>query len=262
MNKNNHIAKKSLGQNFLIDKNMILKIIKHINPNENEKIVEVGPGHGALTDHLSKSVNNLILVELDNNLVNSLYEKYSNSKNIKIVHGNILKIDWNKFLPIDKIVGNLPYNISSQIIIKMFEYHDKINLAIITIQKEFAERLISAPKSKKYGILSVYSQLYCDAKILFKIPNQVFRPIPKVESAVIEMKFHKNLKYEINDLGFFHKIIRTAFNQRRKQLKNSLGVFYSTDLKDKFDWKLRAEAIDLKGYYYLYKLLKNREINS
>lgn len=259
MKKKYYIAKKSLGQNFLIDKNMILKIIKHIDPKDNEKIVEVGPGQGALTDYLLQSGGKLILVELDSNLAKLLSDKYSNSKNIKVVEGNILKIDWNEFLPIDKIVGNLPYNISSQIIIKMFQHHDKINSAIITIQKEFAERLVSAPKSKKYGILSVYSQLYCDAKILFKIPNQVFRPIPKVESAVIEMKFHKNLKYEIDNLEFFHKIIRTAFNQRRKQLKNSLGVFYSKDLKDKFDWKLRAEAIDLKGYYYLYKLFKDGE---
>lgn len=257
MNSQDHIAKKSLGQNFLIDKNMILKIIKYIDPKDNEKIVEIGPGFGALTDHLSQSVGNLVLIELDTKLADLLNEKYSDNKNIKVIKGNILKIDWKIFLPIDKIVGNLPYNISSQIIIKMFQHRKKINSAIITIQKEFAERLVSAPKSKKYGILSVYNQLYCDAKILFKISNQVFRPIPKVESTLIEMKFNKKLKYKIDDLDFFHKIVRTAFNQRRKQLRNSLSVFYRPDLKDKFDWKLRAEAIDLKGYFNLYKLLIN-----
>ena len=254
MNPKEHIAKKSLGQNFLIDKNIILKIIKYIDPIKNEKIVEIGPGLGALTDHLSKSVNNLILVEFDTELANLLKEKYSNSKNVVVIEGDILKIDWEQFLPIDKMIGNLPYNISSQIIIKMFQYHEKINLALITIQKEFAERLVATPKSKKYGILSVYSKLYCDVKILYKIPNQVFRPIPKVKSAVVEMKFHKKLKYKIDDLDFFHKIIRTAFNQRRKQLKNSLNVFYKEKFKDKFDWKLRAEAVDIDGYYELYKL--------
>jgi len=254
LNPNEHIAKKSLGQNFLIDKNIILKIIKYIDPKMDETIVEIGPGLGALTNYLAESVNNLLLIEYDTELAKLLKNKYLESENVSVIEGDILKVDWEQFLPIDKMIGNLPYNISSQIIIKMFQYRERIKSSLITIQKEFAERLVAKPRSKKYGILSVYSKLYCDAKLLYKIPNQVFRPIPKVESAVVELKFHKKLKYKIDNLDFFHKIIRTAFNQRRKQLKNSLGVFYKEEYKDKFDWKLRAEAIDLDGYYELYKL--------
>lgn len=247
-------AKKSLGQNFLIDKNIILKIVKFINPGENDKIVEVGAGQGAITEYLAEQSKDLLLIELDYELANLLKDKYSNKKNVSIIEGDILKIDWNDFLPINKMVGNLPYNISSQIIIKMFANYDKIDSSIIMLQKEFADRLVAEPKSKKYGILSVYSKLYCDAELLFKISNQVFRPIPKVESAVVELKFHKRLKYAIDDLDFFHKIIRTAFNQRRKQIKNSLSEFYRDEFADRFDWKLRAEAIDIDGYFKLYQM--------
>ena len=213
--------KKSLGQHFLIDLNIAQAIADTLDNYKNTPILEVGPGMGVLTQYLLSKGHDLTVVELDHESIEYLQENFPELKG-HILEEDFLKLDLSKLFSGNFcVIGNYPYNISSQIFFKVLDYKDHIPCCSGMIQKEVAERMASGPGNKNYGILSVLMQAWYDIEYLFTVPEHVFEPPPKVKSAVIRMTRNK-----VTDLGcseqLFKQIVKTSFNQRRKTLRNSL----------------------------------------
>lgn len=213
-------AKKHLGQHFLTDLNIARKIATSLQLQTEMPVLEVGPGMGVLTQFLLEDKNiNLSVVEIDTESVDFLHQHYPS---LPIIEGDFLKLDLkNYFTTPFCVVGNFPYNISSQIFFKVLENKNQIPCTVGMIQKEVAERLAEPPGSKTYGILSVLLQAYFDIEYLFTVNENVFQPPPKVKSAVIRLT-RNNRDSMACDEKLFTTVVKTAFNQRRKQLRNSL----------------------------------------
>lgn len=247
--------KKSLGQHFLTDENIIQKIADAIPADPRHRVIEIGPGTGALTEVLIKRFEDLLVVELDERAIEILEHKF---EDLEIHHQNVLDVDWRSLSAgKDKthVVGNLPYYITSQILFSLLENRRLLSDALLMMQKEVAERLVSDIRTKEYGILSVQTQLMCTPEILFPVSRHCFRPQPNVESAVVKLTFDKpDLQCSDQDLK---KVVRTAFNQRRKKLSNALKPIVSKDqLPEGFDFDKRAEAWDPSMYEKLTARLK------
>lgn len=238
-------AKKKLGQHFLLDKNIAKKIVDLLDC-KNNNVLEIGPGMGILTDILIKKEINLITIELDEESVHYLKSRYT-KKSIKIIQADFLKINFSDYFKSKiSIIGNFPYNISSQILFKVFENKNKITQLTGMFQMEVAER-ICALNGRKRGILSVLIQSFFNVKYCFTVNENVFNPIPKVKSAVI--KIDRNNRKELNcNESKFIKIVKSAYNQRRKTLKNSLKKFDLDDLKLNEILKKRAEDISVENF--------------
>ena len=250
--------KKFLGQNFLVDDNISRKIVKQLDLKDTDTVLEIGPGQGALTKHLAGFCKKYIAIEIDKNIAESLEVKYKDK--VKIINWDFLKFDLSQFKKPIKIIGNLPYNIASEILFRLFEHRDKIECAVLMVQKEFARRLVANPNSKEYGIMSVQTQVFCKPKILFNVPPTVFFPKPKVESSVIKLDF-TNDNYNLLNRDSFKLLVRTAFGKRRKILKNSLKeLFEELELNfDEydlfFDFSRRAENVSINEYVQLSNLI-------
>ena len=239
--KNNIPIKKSWGQNFLIDNNTIIKIIKIINPTKKDTILEIGPGHGALTSKLLKLSKKLYTVEIDPLLCRMLKDKYNN---LNIVNEDILK--WQSDdIKYNKVVGNVPYNISSQIIFKFLS--KKWDIMVLMLQKELANRIVSTEGSKEYGKISVIVQNFCNVKYICDISKNVFHPKPKVDSGILLFKREKT-SIDIYEFSLF---IKQAFKQRRKKLKNNLKNICDLKLIENYA-NLRPEEISAKDYLILF----------
>jgi len=215
---------KRLGQNFLQDPNTIRKIVECLEADSRDIVVEIGPGTGALTGPLSLKYQNLYTLEIDTRAVELLLGKFPE---VNTIHGDVLDFDWAALAEkhsVDKIsvIGNLPYYITSQILFALLEAAPRIREAVIMMQYEVAERLVALPRSKQYGILSVATQLACRPQILFPVSRNVFYPRPDVRSAIVRLIFDVEGS-EKTDHAAVRKIIRAAFNQRRKTLRNSLS---------------------------------------
>ncbi|WP_138430615.1 16S rRNA (adenine(1518)-N(6)/adenine(1519)-N(6))-dimethyltransferase RsmA [Fodinibius saliphilus] len=233
--------KKSLGQHFLTDDNIIAKIADAIPAREGDRVVEIGPGTGALTESLVDQYKDIIAVELDQRAIEILEQKFDD---LEIRHENVLDIDWEE-LSIGKekthVVGNLPYYITSQILFSLLEHREVLSTALLMMQKEVAERIVADIRTKDYGILSVQTQLMATPEILFPVSRHCFSPQPNVESAVMKLTFDKGAM-ECSDKNL-KTVVRTAFNQRRKKLSNALKPIISKEkLPDGFDFDKRAEA--------------------
>lgn len=213
--------KKSLGQHFLIDENIARKIVESL-PDDVESILEIGPGTGVLTKYLlSRDNTKLLCIETDEEAVEFLIKKYPDIRN-KILHEDFLKSDLHKILQTKtSIIGNFPYNISSQIFFRILEHRENIDVVVCMIQKEVAERIASPPGNKKYGILSVLLQTYFDIKLLFSVNENVFTPPPKVKSAVIRL-IRNPEKPSPENTKLYFQIVKSGFNYRRKTLRNAL----------------------------------------
>lgn len=251
-------AKKSFGQNFLIDQNYIDKIISALNPKREETIVEIGAGRGALTEKLIESGANVIAIELDRDLVPLLRDEFAKYKNFKLVEIDALKID---FLQLTKdkgqrtkLVANLPYNISTAILQRLIGQRAAFSEMILMFQREVVERITAEPGTKERGFLSVLVEAYLETEKLFDIPPNAFRPVPKVWSAVVRLR-PKESSTENEDL--FRKIISAGFAQRRKTIlnnfKNAPEYLKMDDpeklLKDcEIDAKRRAETLTLEEW--------------
>ena len=214
--------KKKYGQHFLNNDDVAVKIIKFLKFETYKQVIEIGPGTGFLTKHILEKCNP-VLIEIDEEAVNLLKKKFPDIK--KIVLGDFLKIDLEKYLEKPTIIiGNFPYNISTQIIFKILKYKDDIQTIVGMFQKEVAERICSKPNSKKYGIISVFIQAYYNCNVILNVSNKNFTPPPKVESSVVEFK--RNTIKTLNcDEETFFKVVKMSFNQRRKKIKNSLKIF-------------------------------------
>lgn len=221
---------KSLGQNFLHDFNIVEKIVLSTGVTQEDTVIEVGPGLGVMTQCLAKIAKKVIVVEIDKKLIPVLEYIKSRYGNIEIIHSDILKLD-NKKDILDpycsgnvKVVANLPYYITTPIIMKFLEEDlDQIESLTFLVQKEVAERMTAKPGGKEYGSLSVAVGYFAEGKILFNVPPTVFTPKPEVDSSVIELKIRKESPYYLKDKAFFFKIVKAAFSQRRKTLANSIA---------------------------------------
>lgn len=219
---------KKFGQNFLIDDHVITKIINAAEITKNDLVLEIGPGIGTMTQYLAESAGKVIAVEIDKNLIPILGETLAEYDNVTIINEDILKLDINRLVeeendgkPI-KVVANLPYYITTPIIMGLFESHVPVSSITVMVQKEVADRMQTGPGSKEYGALSLAVQYYAEPKIVANVPPNCFMPRPKVGSAVICLTRHQNPPVTTLDEKLMFRLIRASFNQRRKTLSNSL----------------------------------------
>ncbi len=251
-------AKKRLGQNFLIDPNILRKIAAAIDPRPEEEIIEIGPGRGALTEELLKAGAIVHAIELDDDLIEDLNTKFADYNNFKLYHGDALKFDFSQIFKAGKRVkytGNVPYNITSPLLEIAYQNAPFIKGVYFLVQKEFAKRITAIPGNKDYGILSVLSHYFGKPKIHFDVSPNVFRPVPKVTSSFFSITFEdKETNYD-----FFiklQKVVKMAFNKRRKTLRNSLKSILPDDREDcPVDLGKRPEALNLNGFKQLVNFL-------
>ena len=241
-------AKKHLGQHFLKDLSIAEDIVNQLTVKENI-ILEIGPGMGVLTQFLVTKNIDLHVIEIDKEAVFYLRLHYPE---LKIIEGDFLKLNLNTFENNISIIGNFPYNISSQILFKAFDNRDQVTEVIGMFQKEVAERIVSV-KGKKKGILSVLLQAFYDIEYCFEVDNHLFDPPPKVKSGVIKMKRNSRRKLECNEKTFI-KIVKTGYNQRRKTLRNALKSF-TLNSNDEIEILLqkRAEQLNVEEFIFLTK---------
>ena len=230
LQKYNFMFQKRFGQNFLIDTRVLDKIISASGITKEDMILEVGPGIGTMTQYLCESARKVVAVEIDKNLIpileNDTLKEYDN---VRVINEDILKLDINKLVeeendgkPI-KVVANLPYYITTPIIMGLFESHVPIESITIMVQKEVADRMQVGPGTKDYGALSLAVQYYAKPEIIANVPPNCFMPRPNVGSAVIKLTRHEQVPVEVKDEKLMFKLIRAAFNQRRKTLQNSIN---------------------------------------
>jgi 16S rRNA (adenine1518-N6/adenine1519-N6)-dimethyltransferase len=253
-------AKKHLGQHFLVDKNIAQKIVKSLRQEEAPiAVLEVGPGMGILSDFMMDGTQyDLRLIDIDKESIAFLKDKYP-AKTDEILEGDFLKMDLSLVFPKRdgfQILGNFPYNISSQILFKAVDDIKVITALVGMFQKEVAERIVAKAGTKDYGILSVIMQAYFDVEYLFTVQPGVFNPPPKVKSAVIRCSRKENPEVNPEDDRRFREVVRMAFNQRRKTLRNALRAFITPEISELKIFDLRAERLAVADFVYLVQLFK------
>lgn len=247
-------TKKSLGQHFLTDNNIIAKILKSVNAKDGDRVIEIGPGTGALTKWLIQDHNDVHVIEVDQRAVAVLEEQL---QGLTIHQKDVLKVDWKDLISETGktfVLGNLPYYITSPILFSLLESRTYFSEAILMMQKEVAQRLVASPSSKDYGILSVQTQLMSTPELLFDVSPNSFSPPPKVMSSVIRLTFDKPAMPCTDKT--LKSVVRTAFNQRRKKLSNSLKPVLGEYFPDGFNYDERAENWTPDRYADLATLLE------
>lgn len=262
---------KKFGQNFLIDGRVLDKIIAGAGVTKDDMVLEIGPGIGTMTQYLAEAAGKVVAVEIDRNLLPILQETLADYDNVKVIHADVLSLDLEKLVqeenggrPI-KVVANLPYYITTPIIMALFEQHVPLANVTVMVQKEVAARMKSGPGSKDYGALSLAVQYYAEPYIVANVPCNCFMPRPNVDSAVIRLTRYEEPPVQVNDEKMLFKIIRASFNQRRKTLQN--GLNNSSELnftKDQiaaaiaeagFSLSVRGEALTLEQFAKLTDIL-------
>lgn len=264
---------KKFGQNFLIDGHVLDKIIAGAGVTKDDMVLEIGPGIGTMTQYLAEAAGKVVAVEIDRNLLPILQETLADYDNVKVIHADVLSLDLEKLVqeenggrPI-KVVANLPYYITTPIIMALFEQHVPLANVTVMVQKEVAARMKSGPGSKDYGALSLAVQYYAEPYIVANVPCNCFMPRPNVDSAVIRLTRYEEPPVQVKDEKMLFKIIRASFNQRRKTLQN--GLNNSSELnftKDQiaaaivaagFSPSVRGEALTLEQFARLTDILLN-----
>jgi 16S rRNA (adenine1518-N6/adenine1519-N6)-dimethyltransferase len=220
-----HQAKKRFGQNFLSDDSIIANIVASIRPKAGQHLVEIGPGQGAITASIIDSGARLDVVELDNDLLPILKLHFGLKENFTLHHADALRFDYNALVDDEqplRVVGNLPYNISTPLIFHLLEHCTNIADMHFMLQFEVVKRLAAQPDCKAYGRLTVMTQYYCDVEQLFIVPPTAFRPAPKVDSAIVRLVPHRQLPHVAKDVSLLEHVVSIAFQQRRKTLRNTL----------------------------------------
>lgn len=264
---------KKFGQNFLIDGHVLDKIIAGAGVTKDDMVLEIGPGIGTMTQYLAEAAGKVVAVEIDRNLLPILQETLSDYDNVKVIHADVLSLDLEKLVqeenggrPI-KVVANLPYYITTPIIMALFEQHVPLANVTVMVQKEVAARMKSGPGSKDYGALSLAVQYYAEPYIVANVPCNCFMPRPNVDSAVIRLTRYEEPPVQVKDEKMLFKIIRASFNQRRKTLQNSLNNSSELNFtKDQiaaaitaagFSPSVRGEALTLEQFARLTDILLN-----
>ncbi|QSA98670.1 16S rRNA (adenine(1518)-N(6)/adenine(1519)-N(6))-dimethyltransferase RsmA [Methylococcus sp. EFPC2] len=257
-----HQPRKRFGQNFLRDQHVIYAIVAAIGPREDEHLVEIGPGQGALTSALLAECGRLDVVELDRDLVVRLKERYAGSDKLRIHSGDALKFDFAALSKGEKlrVVGNLPYNISTPLLFHLFGQAQSISDMHFMLQKEVVDRLCASPGDSDYGRLSIMAQYHCAMECLMDVPPDSFYPPPKVMSAVVRLIPHARPPVEADPVAL-GRVVTAAFAQRRKTLRNALSALFSADeLRDLgVDPTARAETLALEDYARLAGRYGSRE---
>jgi 16S rRNA (adenine1518-N6/adenine1519-N6)-dimethyltransferase len=257
-------TKKRLGQNFLRDESVLDTILSHADIQPSDTVLEIGAGLGILTDNLSEKAGEVISLEIDPGLYAYLKNLFRERRNIRILLQDILKFD-TAMLPEEgvKVIANLPYYISTPILMHILESVSRFSLILIMLQKELAERVTACPGTKKYGSLSIAVQFNTKAEIVAHVPRTAFFPVPKVDSALVRLQVLNRPSVEVQDEGSFFRMVRAAFAQRRKTLRNSLlsaGRYEPAKLDRAFEAtgilpSRRAETLSVQEFADLYKLL-------
>jgi 16S rRNA (adenine1518-N6/adenine1519-N6)-dimethyltransferase len=251
-------AKKHLGQHFLHEKGIISKIVQAVDPKPGDRLVEIGPGQGAITFPLLDRHGALTVIEFDRDLIAPLTEASKPHGDLTIVHADVLSVDFTALAGDSQIrlVGNLPYNLSSPILFHALDHADAIRDMHFMLQKEVVDRMASGPGNKVYGRLSVMLQAYCRVTPLFKVPPGAFRPPPKVDSAVVRMVPLPRDQIAVNDRKRFEHVVRAAFGQRRKTLRNALNGVADSAMIEAAGLRpdARAEQVDVAGFIRLANL--------
>ena len=264
LQKYNFHFQKKFGQNFLIDTRVLDKIIAAAAITKDDCVLEVGPGIGTMTQYLAEHAKKVIAVEIDDNLIPILQDTLSPYDNIELIHNDILKVDiselaakYNNNQPL-KVVANLPYYITTPIIMGLFENHVPLESITVMVQKEVAERMQTGPGNKNYGALSLAVQFYAEPYLVANVPPNCFMPRPNVGSAVIRLTRHKELPVSVKDEKLMFSLIRASFNQRRKTIVNAINNFSElsftkdeiTEALEKcgFNPNIRGEALSLADF--------------
>ena len=251
--KHTHIAaKKKLGQNFLLDKNIPRKIVRESGIKEGDLVLEIGPGFGALSTAILEVMPSFTAIEKDPELARFIREEHPE---INLIEGDFLKVPLEPLTGGGKlaVLGNIPYSITSPILFRLLDNRHLVTSATLMMQHEVAQRIAAAPGTKEYGILAVQMQAFCDVKYLFKVGRAVFKPRPEVDSAVIRLV--PKAQSPVEDSEGFRTFVRRAFHQRRKTLWNNLKEYYNTSEVPAETLKLRAEALTVEGLIELFEKL-------
>jgi 16S rRNA (adenine1518-N6/adenine1519-N6)-dimethyltransferase len=264
-----HKARKRFGQNFLEDEGVIRRIIKSINAKATDELIEIGPGKGAITQHLLSSCPTLNVIELDRDLIPILLSQFIASyPELRIHQHDALKFDFASLFKSEasrlRIVGNLPYNISTPLIFHLLRYHDNIEDMHFMLQKEVVDRMAAKAGDKHYGRLGIMVQYYCQVENLFDVPPECFNPRPKVDSAIVRLTAHKQLPIVAKDVKTLSNLVNVAFQQRRKTLRNSLKqLICAQDIESlNIDTSKRPEKITLEEFVAISDKLFELEQNS
>lgn len=257
-----HVTRKRFGQHFLRDEQIISRIVQAINPLPGQRIVEIGPGDGAITLPILRKAGRLTVIELDRDLIPRIAAKFAPVGEVEIINADILGVDLGALAGSDKlrVVGNLPYNISSPILFHCIEHLDSIADMHFMLQKEVVERMAAAPGSKVYGRLSVMLQLACRVEALLPVPPEAFRPPPKVDSAIVRLTPLSRESRPVAHMAGIARLVRAAFGQRRKTLSNSLdGLASASDMVSVgIDPRARAEQLSPRSFVALAEHLEQR----
>ena len=253
--------RKSLGQNFLIDDNIARKIVRMADIHPGDVVLEIGPGRGAITKHLVKQAKHVIAVEVDKRaalLLEKMFERDCETHRLLIERGDILEVDLlkisRKFRDNLRVIGNIPYYITSPILFKVIEQREVVRDLTMLVQLEVGKRIVAKPNTKDYGILSVFCQFYATPKLFFKIPPTAFFPEPNVVSVLLRLDFTRRPAYELVDENIFTTVVRSTFGKRRKTLRNGLRYSHLDGLdvaKLKFNLNLRPEQLSVRDFVEL-----------
>ncbi|GGH39804.1 16S rRNA (adenine(1518)-N(6)/adenine(1519)-N(6))-dimethyltransferase RsmA [Paenibacillus segetis] len=271
--------KKSLGQNFLIDQNILSKIVAAAGLDKSKGALEIGPGIGALTEKLAQEAGKVAAVEIDQRLIPILREVLEPYPQINVIHGDVLKLDLRSLFETEfgdvsgvSVVANLPYYVTTPILMKLLEEKLPLEHIVVMIQKEVAERMAASPGGKEYGSLSIAVQYYSEPELICKVPHTVFIPQPNVESAVIRLSVRQEPPVQVDDEGFFFEVVQSSFTQRRKTIANNLkSRFFPGEGREKLELLLadaeieptrRAETLSLEEFARLSNVLLGAGLNS
>jgi len=254
--KSPHRARKRFGQNFLVDHNIIDKIVAAIAPAPKQNLIEIGPGQGAITEPILAKCPQLNVVELDRDLIPLLEQKFQAYPEFHIHQGDALKTDFSQFYQTEqplRIIGNLPYNISTPLLFHLLNFSDLIRDMYFMLQKEVVDRMAAGPGDKNYGRLSVMIQYRCQVQPLFRVPPTAFQPAPKVESAIVQLIPYAKPPFPADDLQLLSRLVRASFQQRRKTMRNTLKHMLNAEQLEllDLDLTLRPENLNVEDFVKL-----------
>lgn len=277
LNRYPFVFQKKFGQNFLIDPHVLDKIINAAEITKEDCVIEIGPGIGSVTQALIDNAGKVISIEIDDQLIPILTEQFGGCENFRLIHKDVLKVDLHKLIAEEspnrriKVVANLPYYITTPIIMMLLEHNLPIESITVMVQKEVADRMASGPGSKQYGAITVAMKYYCDTYLVANVPQNCFMPRPNVDSAVIKLTLHQESIVDINDEEQLLKIIKAAFSQRRKTLLNTLASngnlgLSKEEIKNILDESgigasTRGETLSLDDYAMLSNCIDNYRKN-